>query len=166
MAPNTAALYNRVWKTCQDFCQEFNLGASCPLVPATVALYVAFLFNKNYSAKTIQTHLLAVSYLHKIQILQDPTKNFVVQKLVAGAHRLHPSIDFRLPITAPILVKLLHAAEMNLFGYDRVLCQAMFSFAFHTYARIGELTFSGSDQVNNILKLDDVSIIFRGKKPS
>ena len=137
------------------------MGDPCPLTPASVALYVAYLFNLKYAPKTIQTYLSAISFLHKIQGFADPTKDFIIQKLVAGVHRLRPSVDMRLPITAPILSRLLRAADLTLVGFNKILCQAMFSFAFHTYTRRGELAISNPSQAQAVLQIQDVHVIFK-----
>lgn len=82
---------------------------------------------------------------------------------MAGAYRLNPSFDMRLPITAPILHRLIQAAEVTMSKFSQVLFQAMFSFAFHTYARIGELAVASSPQ--NVLQLNEVTVITKNRHP-
>lgn len=55
------------------------------------------------------TTLSALGYVHKMQGFQDPTSEFLISKLVAGAYRLKPMVDIRLPITVPILDRLVAA---------------------------------------------------------
>lgn len=131
---------------------------SFPSTSATVALFVAYLTHKQLGPKTILTYLSAVGYVHKMLSLSDPTQSYLIQKLVHGAFRLRPSADVRLPITVPILNKLIDAADhvANVI-YDRVLIQAMFLFAFSCFARIGELTYTSADTTQNILQLSDVA---------
>ena len=84
---------------------------------------------------------------------------------MAGAYRLSPSIDMRLPITAAVLHRLLQATEVTMSSVNRTLFQAMFSFAFYTYARIGELAVSSSLSANNVLKIEDVTVLTKNKIP-
>lgn len=117
------------------------------------------------SPKTISVHLSAISFLHKMQNFTDPTKVFLVQKLVAGAYKLRPSADMRLPITRSILFKLLDAAEIIYSGYAKILTQTMFNFAFHTYARVGEITATGPTQTRNVLQLDNITVVMANNQP-
>ena len=165
LAPQTAALYNRVWDSCCRFCADFDLGTPCPLSVSSLSLYVAHLFNYKLSPKTISTYLSAIAYFHKMQHMPDPTKDFVIQKMVAGAYRLRPSIDMRLPITAPILHRLISAAQTTLTGLGKVMFPAMFAFAFHTYARIGELTCNTRSNLKNVLKISEIHVITQNKSP-
>lgn len=138
----------------------------CPLSTTSLSLYIAYLFDKKLSPKTISTYLSAMAYLHKIKGHPDPTKNFVIQKIMAGAYRLRPTFDIRLPITAPVLDKLLRATQATFSRYDQTLFQAMYTFAFHTYARIGELTIpSRSSPSNAAIQLKDIVIITKSKIP-
>ena len=135
------------------------------MTTSTLALYIAHLFNLKMSPRTISSYLSAISYLHKVQSLPDPAKHFIIQKLVAGAYRLRPSVDMRLPITAPILTKIIHAAQVCLSGYNKTLFSAMFAFAFYTYARVGELTDAGPSSSKNALQLKDVSVLTKQNQP-
>ena len=97
--------------------------------------------------------------------LEDPTKHFIIQKLMAGAYRLRPSIDMRLPITAPLLHRLLQATEATMSIFNRTLFQAMFSFAFYTYARIGELAVASKLNADNVLQIKDITVLRKGTTP-
>lgn len=136
----------------------YNISTLLPLALSTIALFISYLFAQGKAPRTISTNLSAISFLHKWHGLQDPTKEFLVNKLVAGAYRLRPLSDLRLPITKPILQSLIKALESLLKGYNCTLFQTMFAFAFHTYARIGEITISGNYS-RNVLALSDVSLI-------
>jgi hypothetical protein len=48
----------------------------------------------------------AISYIHKILGIFDPTSAFVVKKLLKGCNNLRKSHDTRLPITKQILEKI------------------------------------------------------------
>ena len=79
--------------------------------------------------------------MHKLLNFADPTKNYVVSKLVMGSYRPRPCFDIRLPITLLLLDKLIDAlyhTAPNL--YEITLFKAMYLFAFYAFARIGEIT--------------------------
>lgn len=156
VASNTSTAYERIWRNMATFLHQYCMPTSLPLPVSTIAVYISFLFAQGKSPKTISTYLSAISFLHKVHCLPDPTKAFLIQKLVAGAYKLKPTTDLRLPITKPILQSLVSALESTLHGYNRSLFQAMFVFAFYTYARIGELTVATSNSPYT-LSLQDVS---------
>ena len=108
----------------------------------------------------MSTSLSAISYAHKLLDFPDPTSAFVVSKLIAGAYRMRPTFEIRLPISVTILNRLVeslvHTTESM---YDQCLYKAMFLSAFNTFSRIGELTSS----VNSALQLQD--IVLQGIKP-
>ena len=110
--------------------------------------------------KTIYTYLSALSYIHKIQNLPDPSSAFLISKLVAGACRLKPLKDFRLPITVQILNKLVACLPyVTVSAYDRTLFSAMFLFTFNTFARIGEVTFNKTQSNYSVLLFADVQFL-------
>ena len=125
-------------------------------------MFISFLFAQSKSPKTISSNLSAISFLHKIQGLPDPTKQFLVQKLVNEAYRLRPHLDLRLPITKPILYALVKALESLLSGYHKTLFQALFLFAFFTYARIGELTVTHK-HLPSVVSLKDIVFLSNKK---
>lgn len=156
MAPNTVATYKRAWEAFNSFAMNvFNATLTPPLSIATISLFTAFLHRKGHAPKTISTYLSAISYIHKMLSLPDPTDSFLVKKLTAGAYRLRPSFDLRLPITIPILNLLIASLDHTASSYfERILFQAMFLFAFCTFARIGEIT--TSDKSHTVIQLSDI----------
>ncbi|KAK6195797.1 hypothetical protein SNE40_001152 [Patella caerulea] len=77
--------------------------------------------------------------------------------MLAGAYRLSPSFDSRLPITVDILNKLIQAVKVICTSeYEIILFTAMFLFAFNAFARVGEICLAGT--YHNLLQLSDVHI--------
>jgi hypothetical protein len=82
-----------------------------------------------------------------------------------------------MPITIPILQKILHMTDVIIRdNYDRALLRAMFSLAFYTFLRIGEVT-TASARATSLLKrtdldlgcaypINNISIIFKANKHS
>ena len=51
----------------------------------------------------------AVAYFHKVNGFLDPSNAFIVNKLLAGARNVGAIPDVRLPVTLPILSRLVVA---------------------------------------------------------
>ena len=73
--------------------------------------------------------------------LSDPSKVFYVSQMLKGYGKVGFRLDSRLPITLPILNRLVAAAS-SLEGsmYQIIQFQAMCSLAFYAFLRIGEIT--------------------------
>jgi integrase len=119
--------------------------------------FIGFLFDKNLSATTIASHISAISYIHKISALPDPTNTFIVKKILKGTQNLKTNLDARMPITKPILVKILNAVDHTVPDlYNRTLLKAVFLLAFHAFLRLGELAIRNRAQFGNVLQKNDV----------
>ena len=99
-----------------------------------------------------------LSYSHKLSGYPDPSKAFVVLQMLKGYGKLHARLDSRLPITIPILHKLLQSASLlPLSKYQILMFQAMCSTAFFGFLRVGEITFSATTpppiQIHQLTKL-------------
>lgn len=160
LAPSTSSTYKQAWNIFNSFSQEV-LGQTCnlPLSASTVSLFIAYLYKKQFAPSTISTYLSALGYVHKMLSLPDNTRSFLVDKLVTGSYRLSQTIDTRLPITVPILNKMLIALPtLSISSYEQCLFKALFLFAFSTFARIGELVSVKHIPQDHIVQLSDVSL--------
>ena len=81
-----------------------------PAETPSVVSFVAHLFQLGYAPSSIATTLSAISYIHKIHEVADPTAAFVIRKLLQGAAKLRPSVDSRTPITQYIFYLLVRSA--------------------------------------------------------
>lgn len=161
LAPSTQASYRRAWKYFEEFCTEL-IGQSMelPLTGATISLFVAYLFKKSFAPSTISTYLSAIAYVHNILELPDPTKSFLVDKIVTGTYRLSSTIDSRLPITIPVLNRIVQIIpSLSISSYDQSLYRSMFLFAFSAFARVGELVSTHNVPDENIMQLQDISFL-------
>lgn len=69
-----------------------------PLSTAFLPPFMSFLDGRNLSSSTILSYLSAISYVHKMKGLPDPTKAFLIQKLLTALSR--PKLcDVRLSIS-------------------------------------------------------------------
>jgi len=120
LQPSSLPTYQRAWRL---FSQFFHRVYPCvelklPFAPPTLALFIAYLYDHKYASSTVSTYVSALGYFHKLHGHDDPSKNFVVMQMMKGYSKLD------LPI--------LHR-------------KAMCVFAFHAFARIGELTSSSAN---------------------
>ena len=121
--------------------------------------FVAHLFQSGYAYSSITSSLSAISYVHKLHQIADPTANFVVKKLLQGASRLRPSIDVRAPVTKSILHSLVRStsAVTNCF-FASTLLSSMYLQAFHAFLRIGEIVVTSASKIDTVLQIHQISI--------
>ena len=79
--------------------------------------------------------------------------------MLEGYGKIGYKLDSRLPITLPILVRIIKDLDnFCVSQYELLMFKAMCAMAFFAFLRIGELTVSKRDSVNgNLLQLDQVS---------
>lgn len=80
--------------------------------------------------------------------------------MVAGMKRTRSTADPRLPITVPILHRLLDSLANTITQrYERTLVASMFALAFHAVLRVGEFTTRYGKQISEVLSMEDISMI-------
>ena len=141
ISPLTTNAYKKNIAMFQQFCEsELRHTHWFPSKMSAVVSFIAFCFKKGYASSSITSALSAVSYIHKMHNLSDPTATFLVQKLLHGATKLRPSCDQRAPVTKVILHDLVRSAQhISICYYNNVLTSAMYLLAFHAFLRIGEI---------------------------
>ena len=75
--------YQRAWIIFRQFYRQFYGSDDPPLpVPTTcLPLFISHLTFRKLALSTITSYLSAISYVHKLRGLHDPTKSFLIQKL-------------------------------------------------------------------------------------
>lgn len=63
-----------------------------------------------------QLNVSALSYVHKLSTLPDPSIKFLVQKLLTAHNRLHSAPDVWLPITCSVFHRLALAENLTNFS--------------------------------------------------
>ena len=115
------------------------------------------LFQQGYSPCTITSHVSAISYLHILFNLSDPTYFFIVRKTIKGTHSLAKSGNIRLAITKCILFILLSALHHTVQGADtRVLLSTIFFLGFHAFMQLGELVAKSSVYNTTVIHRQDL----------
>ncbi len=160
MAHNTHKTYATGWKAFCLFRQRQHLGWS-PASVAEVRHFIAWLSLRGLSPSTIATYVSGVGYFHKVQGEMDPTKDFLVGKLMEGARRGSPTQDARDPISLPMLAQLVAVLpKICSSTFEAVMFRAVFICAFFGFMRVGEFTVQSARQsTGSILALSDVNII-------
>ena len=160
-------MYAKVWSKFCQFAISINhvyLPASVPLV----ALYIAHLVSTPPIPKpsSLATSLSAISYYQKIAGSPDPTAHFLIRKLLQGVSKSNPSSDLRIPITIPILHKLISSAyHISNSPYEAALLTSMYTLMFHAFLRVGEVTSSPHNiQFSQVNIQKDITLVFHSFK--
>ena len=108
---------------------------------------------------TVLTILSALGFWHKLNGLEDPTRHYLVTKMVAGIRNTRQTADVRLPITIPILQKMLDGLPSVIpLHYEQCMLASMFALAFHAVLRVGEFVPQSKKQAQRVLALSDITI--------
>lgn len=114
-------------------------------------MFIASLYSSKYAASSVTSYVSAISYVHQLAAVDDPTKAAIINQLLKGYRKLAPTRDIRLPITLPILNKLLGSFQHTVSSaYQIHLLSAMCAIAFFAFLRIGEITTTYSESTNLI----------------
>ena len=105
-----------------------------------VLLFIAHLYASGSAPASIVSTVSAMAYFHNINGFHDPSNCFMVSKLLAGARNLGTVPDVRLPVTLPVLSRLVQALPTVFASrYKCLMLRAMMVLAFKAYLRIGEM---------------------------
>ncbi|XP_078327575.1 uncharacterized protein LOC144623177 [Crassostrea virginica] len=161
LSQSSVNAYRHAW----DMLLAWKPKLSLPVSVVDVCNYIGNLFLKNYSASSIPSHLSAISYVHKILDLQDPTHTFITKKILKDCQASVPVRDTRLPIIPNILRKLLNALAHTVPQYFlRTLLRALFLLAFHTFLRLGEVAVKSLQKSHLVLQRQDVIFEYDGPR--
>jgi integrase len=137
---------------------SWKSALSLPVSVVDVCNFIGHLFSNNYSPSSIASIISAISYVHKVLDLHDPTQVFITKKILKGCQASASSRDMRLPITPNILQRLLDALVHTVPQYSlRILLRALFLLAFHAFLRLGEVTVKSLQSPHHVLQRPDVS---------
>ena len=149
LSSSTRKQYQRAWAVFTRFRATYFHSAH-PSLPS-------YLHACELAPTTVTSYLSAISYVHKLQGLPDPSKTFVIQKLLTAVNRSR-SADIRLPITRSILHQLLGSLQhTNSSASQRTTLSAMFFVAFYAFFRVWELTTKSRVSFSNVLQYSNVS---------
>ena len=161
LQPSSIPTYRRAWTLFYQFLNTIfqSVSNSFPISPNTLALFIAYMYNRNYAPSTVSSYVSALGYSHKFLGYSDPTKAFFIIQMLKGYNELGYRLDARLPITLPVLQKLIESsATLSISEFQCCQFRAMRTTAFFAFLRIGEMTYnSAKDASNLILQVQHVS---------
>ena len=169
LAPSTIAFYNRCLKNYREFVALHSLPYILPISVNNLSCYITHLYNEGLPASTISFTISALSYFHKLNGIQDPTKVFRIKQLLLSIRKIRQTSDKREPITERILFKIIdNIPKLGLSHFETCLTKAMFLIAFYFGLRVGELTTSQHNFSMDNLKLthEKLTISFTSYKHS
>ena len=76
MSNASVSVYKRPWKLFTDWSASYlgDMPINLPLQPAILALFIAHLYSRSYSSSSVTTYISAISYVHKLAGVADPTE--------------------------------------------------------------------------------------------
>ena len=149
----------RSWNLLLEFCQQSHLPFAFPCSCPVICNFVGHLYLKKLSPSSIVSHISAISYMHKMCNVLDPTQHFLVRKILKGAQNMGKSPDSRMPITKQILLKLLGALTHTVADKNNLLLlRAIFLTAFHGFFRLGELVVRNNNMAKTVAQRNDVTV--------
>ena len=108
---------------------------------------------------TVASYLSAISYVHQVAGVHNPTKTFVIQTLFRAINR-SKSADIRLPITHSVLHQLLCSLQhTNSSASQRTSFSTMFLLAFYGFFHIGELATKSRDCSIYVVQYCNISFL-------
>lgn len=111
--------------------------------------FITFLHEGGLTGGTITTYLSAISFICKLIGCPDPSTSFACKKLLGAVRKTDGDPDSRLPITPPILEKLIACLPtLGLSPFGVLVMTAAYTLAFHGFLRISEFTESPDNKHN------------------
>ena len=121
---------------------------------------------KRLAHATICSYISALTYVHKLRGLADPTKSFLISNLLTAQRRANPQLDVRLPITRSVLHSLVRSLEFtSSSAYQRLLYSAMFLSALYGFFRVGELTSKSARAEAPVVHFDQLTFSLEAGTP-
>lgn len=107
----------------------------------SIKFIVSYLSLKGYIHSNLSAYLAAISFQCKLYCHVDPTKHFMVHKLLQDMKRSNKNTATRLPITIDILNSVIPKLQLVCSHlYEEKYFRAAFSIAFHALLWVGEIT--------------------------
>jgi len=161
--------YQRAWHLLHQFTTEVFDSASLalPVAPTTLSLFIAYLFDHEYASSTVATYVTAIGYYHRLAGIPDPSKTSYIIEMLKGYHKLSKKLDTRLPITLPILHRIIKSCDITCSSqYTRLLFIAMCTLAFFDFLRVGEMSVTHGHQSARILQFSQVTRLYENGEVS
>ena len=104
--------YEKTWNAFQLFVTGIlEEIVTIPVTLLQVEKYVAHLWLLGYAPSTIATALSALSFVHEVRDVADPTAAYIVKRLLKAVRKQAVPSASREPITQQVLLRLLVVLE-------------------------------------------------------
>lgn len=143
-----------------EFRNLFNMGSFWPVPQNHIISYISFLSIEGWAPSTVNTHISALAFVHRINGWEDVTKSFLITKLKEGCNRLNPRADSRLPISPTLLEKLVKKLPSTCSSiYEVQLFKAAYLLAVFAFLRVSEFTsYKKHGDNSRVLAIDDLRV--------
>lgn len=156
LAPSTARAYAATWRLFGLFLRK-SITDIFPTTTAEVADFLGQRFEAGCGSASLASYCSAIAFGHRMRGIPDPTSDFRIRRLLAGARRLRPSADVRVAITITELDRLrAAAASLPLPPVAKAAFRAIFSLAFFAMLRPGEILVGG--EPSHTIRLGHITI--------
>ena len=106
-APATARKYAGAFSRWKSWAATKSVIVAFPAKPFHIALYLSYLIQKSETSSPVEEAVNALSWMHTIACVEDPTKHSLVKQVLEGAKRiLAHKVVKKEPITPEILKSL------------------------------------------------------------
>ena len=127
IAPSSRAHYERAWRQFVFLHDSLGVTLQLPASVSMILLFIAHLHAHGSAPASITSISSAVAYFHNINVFSDPTNCFIVARVLAGACGLGSVSDVRLPVTLPVLTRLVLALPTVFTSRYKCLFQSLFA---------------------------------------
>ena len=97
MADSTWKSYSRARAALESFQHLYALEKVWPVPFCQLVLLIAYLSLKKFSPSTIRSYISGISFSHKAMDITDPTKNFIIRKILEVVMRNSHRMTSRTP---------------------------------------------------------------------
>ena len=150
---STLDTYEGVWRSFVSFAKKENLAYVMPLSTNALLAFILDLGDK-FCHSTVVSMTSAISFFHKINLLEDPTKSFLVTRVLKGVGLASTKMPLK-PMTREVLTHLINALPYVFPGYKGISLKAILILAYHGAFRLGELV--RSNDLRHTIGLENVN---------
>ena len=140
LAPSSQRAYQSTWQHLRIFLHRPDGVSLVPLSAIETADFLGARFDSGCCGATLASTASAIAYAHKMHGLPDPTADFRIRQLLAGARKLRPRQDRRLALSIQELSQLCDATPyVTTSPVEQAAYRAIFCLAFFLMLRPGEV---------------------------
>ena len=140
LASTTQYAYQRIHRQLAIFLLRSEEQPLFPMSVTELADFIGSRFEAGCSASTLASAVSAIAHGHRVGGLPDPTTDFQIRQLLAGARRLRTGSDNRMALSLQDVSALCRALRsLPISPVDRAAFGALVPLAFFAMLRPGEL---------------------------